>query len=471
MITANGYGLPDPEEIEQWALPYFPEFQEKKIDNEDPQKAYSPVVEPHRVAATGSPSEAALFKNSPLGSGGFDVNRIRRDFPILNEKVAGGKPLVWLDNGATTQKPNAVIDRISYFYRHENSNVHRGAHELAARSTDAYEAARETVAKFLGAPSKDNIVFVRGTTEAINLAARAYVKPLLGRNDEIILTILEHHANIVPWQMIAQETGALIKVAPVDDTGQIILSEYARLFSPRTKFVSVTHVSNALGTITPVREMIQTAHANGARILVDGAQSVAHTPLNVSELDADFFVFSGHKIFGPTGIGALYGKADVLEETQPYQGGGNMIKDVTFERTIYNPPPVKFEAGTGNIADAVGLGAALDYVSGIGIASISAYEHELLDYATRELKRVNGLRLIGTAPEKASVLSFVLDNRSVEQVGKHLAGHGIAVRAGHHCAQPILRRFGLEATVRPTIAFYNTAEEIDKLVSAIKEIA
>jgi cysteine desulfurase / selenocysteine lyase len=467
MITPNDYGLPDPKELEQWALPYFPEFQEKKTD--DPKAAYSPVVAPY--TATPAVASPEGVKNSPLGTGGFDVNRIRQDFPILSEKVAGGKQLIWLDNGATTQKPNAVIDRISYFYRHENSNVHRGAHDLAARSTDAYEAARETIAKFLGAPSKDNIVFVRGTTEGINLAAQAYVKPLLSPGDEIILTILEHHANIVPWQLIAQETGALIKVAPVDDTGQIILSEYARLFCPRTKFVSVTHVSNALGTITPVREMIQIAHGYGVRILVDGAQSVAHTPLNVSELDADFFVFSGHKIFGPTGIGAVYGKADVLEEAKPYQGGGNMIKDVTFERTVYNPAPSKFEAGTGNIADAVGLGAALDYVSAIGIANISAYEHELLDYATRELKRINGLHLIGTAVEKASVLSFILDNASVEQVGKHLASKGIAVRAGHHCAQPILRRFGLEATVRPTIAFYNTAEEIDKLVIAVKEIA
>jgi len=471
MITPNGYGLPDPEELERWALTYFPELQEKKINKvEDAKTEYSPVVVPYNSAATGAPSEEALFKTSPLGTG-FDVNRIRGDFPILNERVAGGKQLIWLDNGATTQKPNAVIDRISYFYRHENSNVHRGAHELAARSTDAYEAARETIAKFIGAPSKDNIVYVRGTTEGVNLVAQSYVKPLLSPGDEIILTILEHHANIVPWQMIAQETGAVIKVAPVDDTGQIILSEYARLFCPRTKFASVTHVSNALGTITPVHEMIQIAHGNGVRILIDGAQSVAHTPLNVSELDADFFVFSGHKIFAPTGIGAVYGKADALEEAKPYQGGGNMIRDVTFERTVYNPAPSKFEAGTGNIADAVGLGAALDYVSGIGIANISAYEHELLDYATRELKRINGLHLIGTAAEKASVLSFVLDNASVEQVGKHLASHGIAVRAGHHCAQPILRRFGLEATVRPTIAFYNTAEEIDKLVIAVREIA
>jgi cysteine desulfurase/selenocysteine lyase len=475
MTTPNGYGLPDPEELEKWALPYFPELQGKKPD--DAQTAYSPVVASYKDVSVKDAPDAAppsveeLSKTSHLDTGSFDVNRIRQDFPILNEKVAGGKPLIWLDNGATTQKPNAVIDRISYFYRHENSNVHRGAHELAARSTDAYEAARETTAKFLGAPSKDNIVFVRGTTEGINLAAQSYVKPLLSPGDEIILTHLEHHANIVPWQMIAQETGALIKVAPVDDTGQIILPEYARLFCRRTKFVSVTHVSNALGTITPVREMIQIAHANGVRILVDGAQSVAHTPLNVTELDTDFFVFSGHKIFGPTGIGALYGKSDALEEAKPYQGGGNMIKDVTFERTVYNDAPVKFEAGTGNIADAVGLGAALDYVSGIGIANISAYEHALLNYATGELKKINGLRLIGTAAEKASVLSFVLDNASVEQVGKHLASRGIAVRAGHHCAQPILRRFGLEATVRPTIAFYNTAEEIDKLVCAVKEIA
>jgi len=471
MITANGYGLPDPEELERWALPYFPEFQENKIDKDkDAKPEYSPVVVPYTSAPTITPSEDG-YKSSFLGVTGFDVNHIRQDFPILSEKVSGGKQLVWLDNGATTQKPNAVIDRISHFYRHENSNVHRAAHELAARSTDAYEAARETISKFLGSPSKDNIVFVRGTTEGINLAARSYVKPLLSAGDEIILTHLEHHANIVPWQMIAQETGALIKVAPVDDTGQIILPQYAELFSRRTKFVSVTHISNALGTVVPVREMVQIAHGHGVRILVDGAQSVAHMPLNVSELDADFFVFSGHKIFGPTGIGALYGKADTLEEALPYQGGGNMIKDVTFERTVYNPAPSKFEAGTGNIADAVGLGAALDYVSGIGIANISAYEHELLDYATDKLKRINGLHLIGTAAEKASVLSFVLNGASVEQVGKHLSSHGIAVRAGHHCAQPILRRFGLEATVRATIAFYNTAEEIDKLVSAIRELA
>ena len=401
----------------------------------------------------------------------FNVYHVRADFPILNERQSNGKQIIWLDNGATTQKPRQVIDRISHYYKHENSNIHRGAHELAARSTDAYEAARQSVADFLGAPSKDNIVFVRGTTEGINLVAHSYAKPLLSDGDEIVLTLLEHHANIVPWQIIAQETGAVIKVAPVDDSGQIILSEYERLFNSRTKFASVTHVSNALGTITPIYEMVQIAHRHGVRILVDGAQSVAHTPLNVSELDADFFVFSGHKIFAPTGIGAVYGKKDVWEAAKPYQSGGNMIKDVTFERTTFNPPPSKFEAGTGNIADAIGLGTALDYVKQIGLANISAYEHELLDYATRELSRIDGLRLIGTAKEKASALSFVLDNVSVEQVGQHLSNHGIAVRAGHHCAQPILRRFGLEATVRPTLAFYNTASEIDALVSAVWELS
>jgi cysteine desulfurase/selenocysteine lyase len=452
MITADNYGLPGEKELEAWAQGYFPELWEN---------AYSPVVVPVSPKLPGA----------NISTSSFDVNRIRADFPILSERLSNGSMLIWLDNGATTQKPRQVINRISYYYEHENSNVHRGAHELAARSTDAYEAARKTIADFLGAPSKDNIVFVRGTTEGINLVARSAVKPLLNPGDEIVLTILEHHANIVPWQIIAQETGALIKVAPVDSTGQIIVSEYERLFGPRTKFASVTHVSNALGTITPVHELVQIAHRHGVRILVDGAQSVAHTPVNVSELDADFFVFSGHKIFAPTGIGAVYGKASALEQAQPYQGGGNMIKDVTFERTVYNPPPTKFEAGTGNIADAIGLGAALDYVTKIGLPNISVYEHELLDYATRELSRINGLRLIGTAKEKASALSFVLDGYSTEQVGKHLSNHGIAVRTGHHCAQPILRHFGLETTVRPTLAFYNTADEVDALVRAIRELA
>ena len=456
MITTNEYGLPSARELEDWAQVHFPEFQKK----ENTPYAYAPVVAPSSAGAS-----------SPIGApSSFDVHRIRADFPILNERLSTGRRLIWLDNGATTQKPRQVIQRLSHYYEHDNSNIHRGAHELAARSTDAYEAARETCAKFLGAPSKDTIVFVRGTTEGINLVAQSYVKPLLNPGDEIILTILEHHANIVPWQLIAQETGAVIKVAPVDDSGQIIVSEYERLFTGRTKFASVTHVSNALGTIAPVHEMTHIAHRHGVRILVDGAQAVAHTPLNLVELDADFYVFSGHKIFAPTGIGVVYGKASALEEAKPYQGGGNMIKDVTFERTTYNPAPGKFEAGTGNIADAIGLGAALEYVMQLGLANIGAYEHTLLEYATRELSRINGLRLIGTAREKASALSFVLDTVSVEQTGKHLSEKGIAVRAGHHCAQPVLRRFGLEATVRPTIALYNTADEIDALVKALYEI-
>ncbi|MCL2005301.1 MAG: cysteine desulfurase [Planctomycetaceae bacterium] len=471
MITANNYNLPDPRELEAWALSYFPEFQQVNTSAasaaaaatrpyQDASEAYSPAVVPQ--TSTVIPGASA---------GAFDVNRFRADFPILNTKLSNGKQLIWLDNGATTQKPQQVIDRISYYYENENSNVHRGAHELAARSTDAYEAARQTTADFLGAPSKDNIVFVRGTTEGINLVAYSYVKPLLNPGDEIVLTLLEHHANIVPWQMLAQETGALIRVAPVDDTGQIILSEYARLFGPRTRFASVTHVSNALGTITPVHELVQIAHNHGVRILVDGAQSVAHIPVNVTELDADYFVFSGHKIFAPTGIGVVYGKADALEEALPYQGGGNMIQDVTFERTVYNTAPSKFEAGTGSIADAVGLGTALDYVSRIGLSNINAYEHELLDYASRELGGINGLHFIGTATEKTSALSFILDGLSTEQVAKYLADYGIAVRSGHHCAQPILRRFGVESTVRPAFAFYNTFGEVDVLTAAVREIA
>ena len=327
------------------------------------------------------------------------------------------------------------------------------------------------VGDILNAQSPDNIVFVRGATEAINLVAHSYVKPLLKAGDEIILTMLEHHANIVPWQLISRETGALLRVAPVDPSGQIILSEYEKLFTGKTRFASFTHVSNALGTITPIAEMIQIAHRYGVAVLVDAAQSVAHTPVDVSALDADFFVFSGHKIFAPTGIGALYGKQNLLETAQPYQGGGNMIADVSFERTIYHSAPNKFEAGTGNIADAAGLGAALDYVASVGIGDIQKYEHELLQYATAELKKINGLTLIGTAENKASVLSFVLDGYTTEQVGKYLNAKGIAVRAGHHCAQPVLRHFGLETTVRPTLAFYNTAGEIEMLVKTVWELA
>ncbi|MFM8925899.1 MAG: family 2A encapsulin nanocompartment cargo protein cysteine desulfurase, partial [Microcystis panniformis] len=399
----------------------------------------------------------------------FDVHTIRRDFPILQERV-NGKPLIWFDNAATTQKPQAVIDRLVHFYSHENSNVHRAAHELAARSTDAYEAARETVRRFLNASSVNEIIFVRGTTEGINLVAKSWGQQTLQAGDEIVLTHLEHHANIVPWQQLAAQTGAKLRVVPVDDHGQILLAEYQQLLNSRTKLVAFSHVSNALGTITPAKQIIDLAHRVGAKVLLDGAQSVSHIPIDVQQLGCDWFVFSGHKVFGPTGIGVLYGQEDLLNATVPWQSGGNMIVDVTFERTVYQAAPTRFEAGTGNIADAVGLGTALDYVQQIGLTTIANYEHELLEYATAGLTTIPGLRLIGTAADKAGVLSFVLEGFDVEVVGQALNREGIAVRAGHHCAQPILRRFGLEATVRPSLAFYNTKAEVDALVAALERL-
>ncbi|MGB5150309.1 MAG: family 2A encapsulin nanocompartment cargo protein cysteine desulfurase [Mycobacterium sp.] len=400
----------------------------------------------------------------------FDVNAIRADFPILRETV-NGKPLIWFDNAATTQKPQAVIDRLAYFYAHENSNIHRAAHELAARATDAYEEARDTVRRFIGAAKDEQIIFVRGTTEAINLVAQSWGAKHLGPGDEIVITILEHHANIVPWQMISQKTGAIIKVAPVDDAGNLLLGEFEGLLGPRTKLVAATQVSNALGTVTPVDKIVELGHRYGARVLIDGAQSIPHIPIDVSATGADFFVFSGHKIIGPTGIGVLYGTEEALAETPPWQGGGNMIADVTIERSLYQGPPNKFEAGTGNIADAVGLGEALRYVEKVGIDRIAAYEHALLEYATPRLADIDGVRLVGTANEKASVLSFVLAGHQPLEVGKALNAEGIAVRAGHHCAQPILRRMGLEATVRPSFAFYNTFDEIDVFLCAVRRIA
>lgn len=409
-------------------------------------------------------------RDESIRIGSKTLAQIRSDFPILSEKVNGNN-LVWLDNGATTQRPKAVIDRLSYYYEHENSNVHRGAHTLAARSTDAYENARNIVRDFIGAPSAEEVVFVRGTTEGINLVANAYVKPTLEPGDEIIVSILEHHANIVPWQLIAQETGAIIKVIPCDETGQLIIHEYEKLFTKRTKFVTVTHVSNVLGTVTPVEELVAIAHRHGVRILVDGAQSIAHIPINVAALDTDFFVFSGHKIFAPTGIGVVYGKKELLEAARPYHGGGNMIADVTFERTIYNSIPNKFEAGTGSIADAVGLGAALSYLTEIGMPCVFRWEHELLQYALKEMKAVQGLTLVGTALNKASALAFKLDGYSDEEVGKRLDAYGIAVRTGHHCAQPVLRHFGYESVVRPTLAIYNSPDDIDALVRALKTFA
>jgi cysteine desulfurase / selenocysteine lyase len=422
------------------------------------------------AAAAPAAAIAPVFIDASSGTRTFDAASIRNDFPILQEKVHGRR-LIWLDNGATTQKPQAVIDRLAAFYAHENSNVHRGAHTLAARATDAYEAARDKVRRFIGASSPNEIVFVRGTTEGINLVAQGWGRRNVKAGDEIVITWLEHHANIVPWQQLCLETGARLRVAPVDDNGDIRLDEYEKLLGPRTRIVALSQVSNALGTVTPAREMIAAAHRHGALALVDGAQSVAHKRTDVQALDADFFVFSGHKMFAPTGIGAIYGKQAILDTTPPWQGGGNMIADVTFERTTYQSAPGRFEAGTGNIADAVGLGAAIDYLDTIGLEPISLHEHELLEQAVAGLREIPGLRLIGAPRERAGVVSFVLDGVRTEDVGKALDREGIAVRAGHHCAQPILRRFGLESTVRPSFALYNTSEDVEALVAAVRRIA
>ena len=400
----------------------------------------------------------------------FDVNAVRRDFPILQERV-GGKQLVWLDNAATTHKPRQVIERIAHFYEHENSNIHRAAHTLAARATDAYEYAREVVRRFINAPDVNEVIFVRGTTEAINLVAKSWGGQNVGEGDEIIVSHLEHHANIVPWQQLAQAKGAKLRVIPVDDAGQIRLDEYEKLLNERTKLVAIGHVSNVLGTVVPVKEVVARAKVRGITTLIDGAQSIAHTPVDVQDLGADFFVFSGHKIFAPTGIGALWGRREVLEAMPPWQGGGNMIADVTFEKTVFQPLPNTFEAGTGNIADAVGLGAALEYVERIGIHAISRYEHALVEHGMQQLATIPGLRLIGTVPGKASVLSFTLEGYTTDEVGKALNAEGIAVRTGHHCAQPILRRFGVETAVRPSVAFYNTFDEIDLLVREVRKLA
>jgi cysteine desulfurase/selenocysteine lyase len=452
------------------ATGYSPKVVSKTQAYEAGRKVDAPTSLGGDSTKNASAAPSGNSRNDSIRIGSKTLSQIRADFPILSKQI-NGHPLVWLDNGATTQRPQQVIDRIKYYYENENSNVHRGAHTLAAASTDAYENARGIVRDFIGAPSAEEIVFVRGTTEAINLVANAYVKPTLQPGDEIIVSILEHHANIVPWQLIAEETGAIIKVIPCDSTGQLKLHDYEALFTKRTKFVSVTHVSNVLGTVTPIEELIAIAHRHGVRILIDGAQSIAHIPVNVSALDADFFVFSGHKVFAPTGIGVVYGKKELLEAARPYHGGGNMIADVTFERTIYNGIPNKFEAGTGSIADAVGLGEALKYLSEIGMPCVFRWEHELLQYGLKELKTVKGLHLVGTALNKASALAFKLDGYSDEEVGKRLDAYGVAVRTGHHCAQPVLRHFGYESTVRPTLALYNSPDDIDALVRALKTFA
>ncbi len=412
---------------------------------------------------------SALKENKSPKAHSFNVELIRKDFPILQQKVHGNKPLVWLDNAATTQKPNHVIDKISDYYRNYNSNVHRGAHEMAARATDAYEQARQKIQQFMSAGSSNEIVYVRGTTEAINLIARTFGQLNIGHGDEIVLSASSHHANIVPWQMLAKEKGAHLRVIPFNDIGELDLEAYKALLNPRVKIVAVDHVSNVLGTVNPIKEMVKLAHANSSIVVIDGAQSVPHFRPNVQDIDCDFYVFSGHKLFGPTGIGVVYGKTKHWDTIPPYQGGGNMIDKVTFEHTTYQPPPYKFEAGTGNIADAIGLGAAIDYIQGIGFDAAGHYEKELLNYGMQQLTMIPDLKLIGTSPTKVSVMSFVIDGISNEDMGKYLDSEGIAVRSGHHCAQPTLAYFGLTSSVRPSVAFYNTFEEVDFLIDTIKK--
>ena len=397
------------------------------------------------------------------------IEAIRAEFPILRRRVRG-KPLVYLDNAATTQKPQAVIDRISRFYAEENSNVHRGVHSLSERATDAYENARRTVARFLGADDAREIVFVRGTTEAINLVAQSYGHSHVRQGDEVLISTMEHHSNIVPWQILCDAVGARLRVVPITDEGELRLDEYERLLSERTRVVAVVHVSNALGTVNPIQQMVELAHARGVPVLVDGAQAVAHMPVDVQSLDCDFYVFSGHKIFGPTGIGVLYAKAALLDAMPPYQGGGDMIRSVTFEHTTYNVIPYKFEAGTPDIAGAIGLAAALEFVSQVGLDEIRQYEHELLVYGTRALTAIPGLRLTGTAPGKAGILAFVLEGVHPHDIGTILDGEGVAIRTGHHCCQPLMERLGVPATARASLALYNTREELDTLTTALARV-
>ncbi|MEO6910413.1 MAG: cysteine desulfurase [Edaphobacter sp.] len=399
----------------------------------------------------------------------FDVERVRADFPILGRQVRE-LPLVYLDNAATTQKPQAVIDAISNYYMFNNANIHRGVHLLSESATSAYEATRKTVQTFLNAEDASEIIFVRGATEAINLVAQTYGRQHVGPGDEIIVTAMEHHSNIVPWQILCEEKGAHLRVAPINDDGELLLDEFESLLNARTKLVAVVHTSNVLGTVNPVHRIIEMAHRKGVPVLVDGAQAILHGPVDVRTLDCDFYAFSGHKIYGPTGIGILYGKRHLLEAMPPYQGGGDMIRSVTFEKTLYNQLPYKFEAGTPDIAGVVGLGAALDYVNGIGFSNIVAYEDKLLAYGTAALNSVSGLRLIGNAKEKVSVLSFVLENIHPHDIGTILDRQGIAIRTGHHCAQPLMQRFCIPATARASLAIYNTTEEIDALVVGIHKV-
>ncbi len=418
------------------------------------------------MTTAGSTITGENRRDRPMG---FDVEKVREDFPILKVRVHG-KPLVYLDNAATSQKPQVVIDTISRYYMAENSNIHRGIHFLSLQATRAYEDARDKVKHFLNASHTREILFVRGTTEGINLVAQSYGRTFIKEGDEIVISAMEHHSNIVPWQILCEQVGAKLRVIPINDDGELLIEEYEKLLNKRTKFVSVAHLSNALGTINPVKQIIEMAHRCGVPVLVDGAQAVPHLKVDVQDLDCDFYAFSAHKLFGPTGVGVLYGKANLLEAMPPYHGGGDMISSVTFEKTIYNVLPYKFEAGTPNIAGGVGLGAAIDYLNGIGLETVAAYEHELLSYATEAISRIPGVRLIGTAKEKACVLSFVVDDIHAHDVGTILDEEGIAIRTGHHCAMPVMQRFGVPATARASLAFYNTREEIDALVAGILKV-
>ena len=399
----------------------------------------------------------------------FDVDRVRQDFPALHQTVHG-MPLVYLDNAATSQKPQAVLDALDRFYSKDCSNIHRGVHLLSERATKAYEDTRERVRGFINAADTREIVFVRGTTEGINLVASSFGDKFVREGDEILITAMEHHSNIVPWQILSERRGSRLKVAPVNDRGELILEELEMLLTPRTRLVSVTHVSNALGTVNPVKEIVRMAHERGIPVLLDGAQAVPHSKVDVRDLDCDFYAFSGHKVFGPTGIGVLYGKARLLEELPPYQGGGDMIRTVSFEKTTYNDLPYKFEAGTPNIAGTLGLGAAIEYVEALGMDRLAAYEHDVLEYATDRLSRITGLRIIGTAREKAGAISFVLQGVHPHDIGTILDRQGVAIRTGHHCAQPVMERFGVPATARASFAFYNTRAEVDALVAGIHKV-
>jgi cysteine desulfurase/selenocysteine lyase len=399
----------------------------------------------------------------------FDVERVREDFPILSEEVYG-KPLVYLDSGASAQKPRAVIDAISNVYETEYANVHRGVHYMSQKATDAMEAARETVRAFINARDIREVIFVRGATEGINLVASSWGRQNLSAGDEIILSVMEHHSNIVPWQLIAEQTGAVLKVVPISDDGALDMNAYADLVSDKTKIVAITHVSNALGTITPVEEIIRIAHERGVPVLLDGCQAAPHMALDMQALDVDFYVFSGHKIYGPSGIGVLYGKAELLEAMPPYHGGGEMIDVVTFEKTTYADLPFKFEAGTPHISGIIGMGAGIDYINALGLGNIAAHEHDLLEYGTAKLGEINSLRMVGTAPKKAAILSFVLETVHPHDVGTILDREGIAVRTGHHCAQPVMDRFDIAATIRASIGMYNTREEIDVLVAGLGRV-